>query len=68
MTLDVRGLNCPEPVLRLKECVDSGEKHIEVTCDCGSAEENINRFALNCGFTLNKSKNADGSVVFVLKK
>lgn len=65
--LDVRGLNCPEPILRLKNALDSGASALEVVCDCGSAEENIARFAANAGFKLQKTKN-EGAVSYKLEK
>ncbi|RAX52482.1 hypothetical protein CCY99_07500 [Helicobacter sp. 16-1353] len=68
MKLDVRGLNCPEPVLRLKEVMDKGEKNIEIICDCGSAEENIHRFALSNDFRVAKAKNSDNSITYTLEK
>lgn len=67
MEIDVRGLNCPEPALRLKKIVDSGHKNIRITCDCGSAEENIYRLATNNNFKIKKDKNSD-YVVYTLEK
>lgn len=67
-TLDVRGLSCPIPVLELKKELDKGINELKVVADCGTATENITRFATNSGFLVTK-KDIDGvATEFTLSK
>lgn len=68
VTLDVRGLSCPLPVLDLKNVVDTGEKEIKVISDCGASTENIKRFAENAGFNVSLEKIDEYTMEFVLTK
>ena len=46
-TIDARGLSCPEPVIRTKNALASGEKAYTVMVDNVTAKENVSRFALH---------------------
>ena len=46
-TIDARGLSCPEPVIRTKNALVSGEKAYTVMVDNVTAKENVSRFALH---------------------
>ena len=48
-TVDVRGLSCPEPVLKLKQVIDSSNE-IELLVDSQVCVENCTRFAESKGF------------------
>ena len=49
--VDVCGLSCPEPVLKLKQVIDStDENEIEVLADSQVCVENCSRFAQLKGF------------------
>ena len=48
-TIDARGLSCPEPVIRTKNALVSGEKAYTVMVDNVTAKENVSRFALHRG-------------------
>ena len=47
--VDACGLSCPEPVLKLKQVIDS-DKEIEVLVDSQVCVENCTRFAESKGF------------------
>ena len=49
-TIDARGLSCPEPVIRTKNALASGEKAYTVMVDNVTAKENVSRFALHQGY------------------
>ena len=46
-TVDARGLSCPEPVIRTKNALASGEKAYTVMVDNVTARENVSRFAMH---------------------
>jgi len=61
-TLDCRGLACPGPVLRCKECVEKeAPKTLTVTVDNQAAKENVTRFLGMRGYAVTASE-ADGLV------
>jgi selenium metabolism protein YedF len=50
LTIDARGLTCPQPVLETKKVLDQGSSdHIRVLVDSLTARENVSRFARNQG-------------------
>ena len=68
--LDVRGLNCPQPVLRmrvrLKE-MESGKVLQIVATDPGSIRD-IKTYCNHTDDTLISSSETDGEYVFLIKK
>lgn len=48
--VDARGLSCPEPVIRAKNAMESGDKEYEVLVDNVVAKENVSRFATHQGY------------------
>ena len=48
-TVDACGLSCPEPVLKLKQVIDSADE-IEMLVDSQVCVENCSRFAKSKGF------------------
>ncbi|MFV0480928.1 MAG: sulfurtransferase TusA family protein [Campylobacteraceae bacterium] len=67
-TLDVRGYSCPTPVLEVKKELDKKPNELKVLADCGTATENITRFATNAGYKVATKELADESMEFVLTK
>jgi selenium metabolism protein YedF len=60
MTLDCRGLACPGPVLRCKECVEGqAPRTLTVTVDNQAAKENVTRFLTMRGYAVTVAE-ADG--------
>jgi len=50
MTVDARGLTCPQPVLETKKALEESEGvHFRVLVDNESSRENVSRFARNQG-------------------
>lgn len=49
VNLDCIGLPCPQPVLRVKDALAEGARHIEVVVDNDASRNNILRFARNQG-------------------
>ncbi|EFL50512.1 selenium metabolism protein YedF [Solidesulfovibrio fructosivorans JJ]] len=66
VTLDCRGLACPGPVLRCKECVEAPDRPqtLTVTVDNQAARENVTRFLGMRGYAVTGSEQ-DG--LFVLR-
>ncbi len=59
-TLDCRGLACPGPVLRCKECVEKeAPQALSVTVDNQAAKENVTRFLTMRGYAVEAAE-ADG--------
>ncbi len=58
ITVDCRGLECPQPVIQTKEALDAGHKHLEVIVDNEASKENVSRFARsrNCEIALTGSE------------
>lgn len=51
-TIDNRGLNCPEPLLRTRQALQKNSELISLV-DNEAARENILRYAKNLGYTVN---------------
>ncbi|MBC2575166.1 sulfurtransferase TusA family protein [Peptostreptococcus canis] len=47
--IDVRGLSCPEPVLRVKNELDSGEEELLVIANEAHTVKNITKFCEKLG-------------------
>ena len=67
--LDVRGLNCPMPVLAVqKEVKANAPKTLEVLADHMTAVYNITRFGNSQGYKVEYRENDDGDYVITLTK
>ena len=60
VSIDVCGLNCPEPVLMVKKAMTAGEKEIEVVSDAQVAVENITRLCDKMGYGIRVSQKDGG--------
>lgn len=66
--LDVRGLSCPEPVLRVKKILDTGfDKQLSIITDSRATMENIGRLARHAGFAF-ASEEQNGQYYLLLSK
>ena len=68
--LDTSGLNCPMPILKLKQALkglESGQQIRMIATDPGS-ESDIAAFAAQTGHRLLESSNEAGRFVYVLEK
>jgi selenium metabolism protein YedF len=52
VTLDCKGLPCPEPVLACKKAVESRPRSLTVLVDNEAARENVARFLTSQGYTV----------------
>lgn len=59
MTVDVRGLSCPEPVLRTKKALDKNAEKYIILLDNATAYGNVQRFLTKAGKTF-EAKEANG--------
>ncbi len=67
--LDVRGLNCPMPVLAVqREVKKNTPKTLEVLADHMTAVQNITRFGNSQGYEVTYKENNDGEFVITLSK
>lgn len=68
-TLDLRGLMCPEPVLRTKKILDQKpEGAVEVLVDSDINVMNLTRLANSLGLSLQSKENDEGYVVVIDSK
>ena len=49
--LDARGLSCPEPVIMIRQAMQSGDAAYEMMVDNHAAKENVTRYAEHQGYT-----------------
>ena len=69
VTVDVRGLSCPQPVLETKKAIDkvpSGEIHVLV--DTMTSRINVGRFATSMGWSVEAEELPEGGFKVILKK
>ena len=66
-TIDARGLSCPEPVIRTKNALASGEKAYTVMVDNITARENVSRFALHQGYQVSVKEEGEDFVLTLEK-
>jgi len=66
-TIDVRGLSCPEPVLKTQEKMNEGKKEIGVLIDTEVALENIINLAEKNGWKTETQKKGE-EYILILKK
>lgn len=63
-SLDCRGLPCPQPVLKCKQCLDqSAPTQIRVVVDNEAARENVTRYLTTRGYTATSQKIEGGFAV-----
>jgi TusA-related sulfurtransferase len=67
VTIDVRGLSCPQPVLLVQKKIEAQETEITVTADEAVARDNVRRLAENHGYQVTV-KEEDDTITLVLKK
>lgn len=68
LKIDVCGLSCPEPVIKVKQAMSKGESQIEVVSDAACSVENITRLCNNRGYSVNRTKDGDIYNLVLTKK
>lgn len=67
--LDVRGLTCPEPVLRTKRALDSIDRgSVNVLTADSACRDNVIRFAQNAGYQAAGTTREDGAYLVRIEK
>ena len=66
--IDARGRSCPEPVIRIKKAMESGEAHYELVSDRITAAENVARYAESNGYAAKIEQSGEDFVVKMDKK
>lgn len=66
-TVDARGLSCPEPVIRTKNALASGEKAYTVMVDNVTARENVSRFAMHQGYQVSWKEDGEDFILTLEK-
>ncbi len=65
--IDVRGLSCPEPVLRTGDELRAlGAGRLEVLLDAGTAHDNVLRIAERAGWRVTEDRETAGGGLRVL--
>ncbi len=67
VTIDARGLSCPQPVMLAAEAVQAGEFPIEVWVDTVTSRENVSRMAKSKGLQV-EIEDLDGEFKLTLSK
>jgi tRNA 2-thiouridine synthesizing protein A len=49
ISIDARGLSCPQPVMLSRKAMDAGKFPVEVLVDSVTSRENVRRMAENAG-------------------
>lgn len=65
--VDARGLSCPEPVIRTKNALQTGELPIEVWVDTVTSRENVKRMAQKAGLQVHVEKMGDEFKLIITK-
>ena len=65
--LDARGLSCPEPVLLIRQAMQSGDACYEMVVDNPTSRENVTRYARHQGYQVTVTEQG-GEFTLVMKK
>lgn len=65
MKIDARGMSCPQPVLMVKKATAEKPNQIEVLVDNITAQNNVERFLKNSGYSQIKVTEKDEE--FIIK-
>lgn len=68
MTVDARGLSCPEPVVLTRNALRDSLEGCEVLVDAPAPRENVLRFASSQGYEASVEDLGDGSWRLVLSR
>ncbi len=67
ITVDARGLSCPEPVIRTRQAMQAGVFPIRVLVDTGTSRDNVSRLAQSAGWKVSVEDKGDGFVLTLTK-
>lgn len=66
-TIDTCGMSCPQPVLLVKNAIQSYPKSLSILADNTTAENNIKRFLINSGYSVSSSTANDTITLLATK-
>ncbi len=66
--LDVRGLSCPEPVVRTKKALAANTGNLTILTDNNVSVENIRRFATGSGYSFSVEQNDNEYIISISNK
>lgn len=61
--IDARGLSCPQPVVLSAQQVVAGKTGFEILVDSEVSFENVKRYLIGKGFTIERNEGSDGIVL-----
>lgn len=67
ITVDARGLSCPEPVIRTRQAMKAGIFPSRVFVDTGTSRDNVSRMAQSQGCQVTVEDTGDGFVLTLTK-
>lgn len=67
ITVDARGLSCPEPVIRTRQAMKAGIFPIRVLVDTGTSRDNVSRMAQSQGCQVTVEDKGDEFVLTLTK-
>lgn len=67
ITVDARGLSCPQPVLLTKQALDAHPEGCRVLVDAPAAKANVSRYAKKAGFTVTMSEQNNDTIIDISK-
>lgn len=68
ITVDARGLSCPQPVVLAKKALDqAGAGSVIILVDTATARDNVSRVAESKGWTVTVESSADGTKITASK-
>ena len=65
ITVDARGLSCPQPVVLTMEALKKNAEAYEILVDNQTALNNVSRFAKNAGKTVSCTESGDDYIIEV---
>jgi len=68
LTVDARGLCCPEPVLKTREALSQKPEACRILVDNGAARDNVTRFAQQAGYNVELSQEDHDYILDLTRK
>lgn len=66
--LDVTGLSCPMPVVKVKEAIEADQLPLRVKVDTGAPRDNIKRLAQHLGLAAQEEAAEAGTFILELRR
>ena len=66
--IDARGRSCPEPVIMIKQAMETNESSYDMMVDNRVSVENVTRYAEHNGYRVEVTENEDDFTLKIIKK